>query len=218
VTTIDELFEAIARGDDAAVREVLAAQPGLANAEAEGISPLRAAAYAGRRDLVPLLLEAGAVPDAFDAAALGDVDALRAHLDHEPGLATALAGDGFSALHLAAWFGQVGAAEVLLARGADIESVADNGTGLRPLHSAAAGGHTVIVHLLLDRGADIEAAQSGGVRPIHSAAHRGDEAMVRLLLERGADPAVATDDGRSPADLTADAAVLALLPPSGDQT
>lgn len=212
MTTIEELFDAIARGDADTVATSIGASPGLVHEQLDGISPLRAAAYGGHPELVGPLRSLGAVPDLFDAAAIGDVDALRALLDDDPGAVSAVAGDGFSALHLAAWFGQVGAAEVLLAKGADIERVAENGTELRPLHSAAAGGHTVIVHLLLDRGADIEAAQGGGVRAIHSAAHRDDVAMVRLLVDRGADPSAATDDGRTPADLATDDAVLALLP------
>lgn len=212
MTTIDELFGAISRGEGDSVEALLGADPGLTGISHDGISVLRAAVYAGHGELVDTLVAHGAAADAFDAAALGDVERLRDLLDDDAGAATAVAGDGFSALHLAAWFGQVGAAELLLARGADVEAVADNGTGLRPLHSAAAGGHTVIVHLLLDRGADIEAAQAGGVRPIHSAAHRDDVAMVRVLIERGADPAVATDDGRTPAALASDPAVLALLP------
>ncbi len=212
MTTIDAVFEAIARGDAASATDLLRASPELANAPLDGISPLRAAAYAGHVDLIDPLRALGADPDAFDAATIGDVARLRDLLDQDPAAVSSLAGDGFSALHLAAWFGQVGAAELLLAKGADVESVASNGTALRPLHSAAAGGHPVIVHLLLDRGADIEAAQRGGVRPIHSAANRDDVAMVRLLLERGADPSVATDDGLTPAELADDPAVLALLP------
>ncbi len=212
MTTIDALFAAIAQGDAESVAALLGRSPELANAHADGISPLRAAAYAGHRELVEPLRAIGATPDAFDAAAIGDIECLRELLERDPDAVGALAGDGFSALHLAAWFGQVGAAELLLAKGADVESVAANGTDLRPLHSAAAGGHEVIVHLLLDRGADIEAAQSGGVRPIHSAAHRDDAAMVRLLLDRGADPSAATDDGRTAAELTNDPAVRSLLP------
>jgi ankyrin repeat protein len=212
VTTAEALFQAIANGEVAAVTALLDASPDLANAQVEGISPLRAAAYGGHLEVVGPLRSRGAELDVFDAAAIGDVDCLRQLLDEDPDGAVALAGDGFSALHLAAWFGQVGAAEVLLAKGADVECVADNGTDLRPLHSAAAGGHAVIVHLLLDRGADIEAAQGGGVRAIHSAAHRDDADMVRLLVERGADPSAVTDDGRTPADLATDPEVLALLP------
>jgi ankyrin repeat protein len=212
VTTIEELFDAIAEGDADAVTALIGASPALADEQLDGISPLRAAAYGGHPELIGPLRALGAQPDLFDAAAIGDVECLRAILDADPSAASTVAGDGFSALHLAAWFGQVGATEVLLARGADIERIAENGTELRPLHSAAAGGHEVIVHLLLDRGADIEAAQRGGVHPIHSAAHRDDVAMVRLLVERGADPSATTDDGRTPADLATDVAVLALLP------
>lgn len=212
MTTIEDLFTAIADGDATGVHALLQADPSLAAGEHGGVSTLRAAAYAGHSDLAPLLAAMGAEPDAFDAATLGDVEGLRAMLDDDPTLATAHAGDGFTALHLAAWFGQVPVAELLLARGSDPEALATNGTELRPLHSAAAGGHEVIAHLLLDRGADIEARQHGGVRPLHSAAHRNDLAMTRLLLDRGADPSATTDDGRTPHDLASDPAVLALLP------
>lgn len=173
---------------------------------------VRAASYRGHPDLAQLLVDLGAGLDVFDAAALGHLDRLRALLDEDASAVAAFADDGFSALHLAAWFGHPRAAELLLGRGADPEAIATNGTRLRPLHSAAAGGHAVIAHLLLDRGADIEAAQQAGIRPLHSAAHRDDLAMVGLLLERGADPAATTDDGRTARDLASDAAVLALLP------
>ncbi|WP_426572690.1 ankyrin repeat domain-containing protein [Aquihabitans sp. McL0605] len=212
MTTTDQLFSAITDGDAIVIERILRAEPSLADASRDGITPLRAAAYAGHADLAQRLELLGARPDAFDAAALGDVDRLRELIDIDPDLPKAVAGDGFTALHLAAWFGHPKAAELLLAKNADPERMAANGTNLRPLHSAAAGGHAVIAHLLLDRGADIEAVQAGGIRPLHSAAHRNDAPMVRLLLDRGADPRAATDDGRTPRDLATDPDVLALLP------
>jgi ankyrin repeat protein len=208
----DELFDAIRRGDRDEVRGRLEADPSLVDAEVDGVSAIRAAAYAGHADLADELISLGAEPDVFDAAAIGDVERVRALVDDEPGLAKDSAGDGFTALHLAAWFGHPKVAELLLGRGADPQAVAGNGTELQPLHSAAAGGHPVIAHLLLDRGADIDARQQGGVTPLHSAAHRGDTEMVALLLGRGADPSAATDDGKLAADLTDDPEVLALLP------
>lgn len=211
---MEDLFSAIAAGDATRVQGRLHDDPSLASAERAGVSTLRAAVYAGQPDMVQRLLDLGAHEDAFDAAAMGHVEQLRTLLDDDPERAQQVSGDGFSALHLAAWFGHDKVAELLLARGADPEHLATNGTGLRPLHSAAAGGHCVIAHLLLDRGADIEAAQQGGVRAIHSAAHRNDLVMVQLLLGRGADPSAATDDGRTARDLATEPAVLDLLPPA----
>lgn len=208
----EDLFAAIDCGDVDEIEGLLHAEPALAARERDGITTVRAAIYAGHPKAAERLLQLGAPEDAFDAAAIGDTDRLRDLLDADADLAQATAGDGFTALHLAAWFGHAKVAELLLARGADPEGLATNGTGLRPLHSAAAGGHAVIAHLLLDRGADIEAPQEGGVRAIHSAAHRNDLTMVQLLLDRGADPSAATDDGRTPRDLASDPAVLALLP------
>ena len=107
MTTIEDLFTAIADGDATGVHALLHADPSLAAGEHGGVSTLRAAAYAGHSDLAPLLAAMGAEPDAFDAATLGDVEGLRAMLEEDPTLATAHAGDGFTALHLTAWFGQV---------------------------------------------------------------------------------------------------------------
>ena len=208
----DQLFSAIRDGDDAAVHAAVGSRPDLLAAEHDGISVVRAACYAGHPVLAQWLRDAGAPASSFDLAALGEVEELRSLLDDAPDLVNAFAGDGFTALHLAAWFGHTKTAEALLAKGADPEAEATNGTGLRPLHSAAAGGHTVIAHLLLDRGADVDATQEGGVTALHSAAHRNDAEMVALLLGRGAHPAAATSDGRTARDLATDPDLLALLP------
>lgn len=154
----------------------------------------------------------GTRDELFSAIAGGDVDRMRALLDDDPTLATAVDHYGFSALHQAAWTGEPKAAELLLARGADPRCGSDDGTALQPINSAAAGGHPAVVHLLLDRGAEVDEAQPGGFTPLHVAAARNDAAMVALLLGRGADPTLATDDGRTAADLTTDDAVRALLP------
>src|SRR6185312_3119198 len=105
----------------------------------------------------------------------------------DPAAVRAEAADGFTALHLAAFFGQLEVAAVLLEHGAAV--------------AAAAGGHAAIVALLLERGADPDAHQQGGFVPLHSAAARGDEVTARLLLDHGATPDVRADDGRRPLDL-----------------
>jgi len=202
---IDDVFTAIADADNPRLEALLDQDPGLAGARnATGVSAVLAAHYAGRTDMIDILLAAEPTLDVFDAAAVGDVTRLRALLDTSPELATAVSSDGFTALHLASFFGHPKAAEVLLGRGADPEAVADNGTALRPLNSAAAAGQHTIAHLLLDHGADVEVRQSGGFTPLHSAVHNGDRTMTELLLERGADPGATADDGRCTADLAAE--------------
>ena len=67
--------------------------------------------------------------DVFDAATLGDIDRLRDLLDLDPDLVKAHGTDGFTALHLASSFGRDKAAELLLARGADAQGIAANGSG-----------------------------------------------------------------------------------------
>jgi ankyrin repeat protein len=142
------------------------AEPGLVGACRDGVPAARVAAYVGHPELGTLLVALGAHLDVFDAAALGDVDRLRELLDADGSLATAVAADGFTALHLSAWFGHPRVAELLLARGAD------------PEHSAAHRNDEAMVALLLDRGADPSAATDDGRTPRDLAT---DPAVLALL-------------------------------------
>ena len=201
------VFELIDAGDADALRDELDLGPDLAGRRnAEGLSPVLYALYNGKTDLVEPLLDANPPLDAFDSAAVGRTRGLEELLDAEPELARAWSQDGFTALHLASFFGQEEAAKILLERGAEVNLVARHETiHVTPLHSAAAGSHAAIVKLLLEHGADPNAAQDGGFTPLHSAAQNDDRESVEALLEAGADPTLANDEGRSPADLAGDA-------------
>ena len=107
-----ELFQAIHDNDRARVEQLIAANPALATARSEsGVSALMQARYEGRREIVDVLRPAVGELDVFEAATLGDVPRLRALLASDPGLAKAFSADGFTALHLAAFFAQPEAAE-----------------------------------------------------------------------------------------------------------
>ncbi len=208
-----EMVDAADSGDAAAVERLLAANPELANVRGpDGVSVVLHARYRGHARLAEQLADAVAELDLFEAAALGRVGRVEELVTAAPNAVSAESPDGFTALHLAAFFGQLEAAAVLLESGAAPDVPAGNASRVRPLHSAAAGGHAAIVGLLLERGADPDARQHGGYVPLHSAAGRGDEVSVRLLLEHGADRTVRTDDGRRPIDVAAgDGRVAELL-------
>ena len=200
------VFELIDAGDVDALRDALDVDPDLAGTRSgEGLSAVLYALYNGKSDLVEPLLDANPPLDIFDAAAVGRTRGLEELLDGEQELATSWSPDGFTALHLAAFFGQEEAARILLARGAEVNLVARHVTiHVTPLHSAAAGSHSEIVKLLLEHGADPNAAQDGGFTPLHSAAQNDDRESAEALLEAGADPALASDEGKTPADLAGD--------------
>lgn len=198
-------------GDEPVARETLARHPELAGERARGASLVRLAAYAHMAGLVADLLDSGIPLDVFDAAALGHVEALHDLLDAQPDQRDVVSEDGFTPLHLAAFFGQVKACELLLNRGAACDPISANDLAVHPINSAAAGSHEVVVHLLLDHGADADATMSGGYRPLHAAAHNDRPAMVRLLLERGADPNARTDQGETPADVAVSDEVRAIF-------
>jgi hypothetical protein len=82
-------------------------------------------------------------------------------------------------LHSAAGGGHEEVAELLLAKGADVN--AKNNDGFTPLHSAAAQGHKDVAELLLAKGADANAKDKDGYIPLYWAAQMQHDELVTLL-------------------------------------
>jgi ankyrin repeat protein len=170
------------------------------------LSEILQALYDGDEARVAVLLAEDPELDVFEAAALGRTELVGAHLDADPSLASAWAEDGFTPLHLAAFFRHPDTARLLVERGAPVDAVARHETiVVTPLQSAVAARQEEVAALLLERGADPNARQEGSFTPLHGAAASADPALVELLLRHGADPALAADDGRTAADFARDA-------------
>lgn len=206
---IADLLGAIRRGDAKSVGDLLAAEPALASARDErGNSPLLIATYAGKHDLVRLLLERGARASFFEACALGLVADVHRYLRESPAMVGQWSHDGWPPLHLASYFGHPETVEALLDAGADVWAVSRNAEGNLAINAAAAGPRADrrpdIARLLIARGSPVDGRGSpAGHTPLHEAAFNGDLALARLLLERGADRSLQTPEGETPLDIAA---------------
>lgn len=197
-----DVIEAVQNADADTLNELLAANPGLAAARLDsGVSALMLALYQRDATLIDPIVRARDGFDVFESAALGDMDRLDYHMEHDREAATHVSPDGFSPLHLAAFFDRPDVVRFLLERGGDPDQVTRNPMNLQPLHSAVAGGSLESVRLLVDHGADPDAVQEGGWTPLMGAAGGGHEAIVELLIDAGADPNTENDQGLTAIDL-----------------
>jgi ankyrin repeat protein len=98
---------------------------------------------------------------------------------------------GLTALHRAVFGESFEVAQLLIARGADVN--ANRSRGATPLLYAVSLGHRRIVELLLQHGADVKASAGVGPTVVSVAAERGDLDIVTLLEAHGA----ALDDDRA---------------------
>ncbi|HSJ15113.1 MAG TPA: ankyrin repeat domain-containing protein [Longimicrobiales bacterium] len=203
---LDSLTAAIVAGDVAEVRSLLAQHAPLARgADARGVPVLLVACYHRQEEILGLLLEARRMLDdpldVHEAAAVGEAHELLIALRIVQGGPDHWSADGFTPLHLAAFFGRIDNARLLIERGADANAVARNPSQVQPLHSAAAARQLEIAGMLVRAGADVNAVQQSGWRPLHAAAAHGDEALVRLLLAAGAEAELGNDQGLTPGEL-----------------
>jgi uncharacterized protein len=197
-----ELFDAVRENDKAKVAQLIAANPALAHARNEaGVSALMQARYEFRLEIVDVLKNAVGKLDVFEAATLGDVPRLHALLANDPGLAKTFSNDGFTALHLAAFFGQSAAVEALLQYAPDVNAVSRNAMKVAVINAAAASRNAEVVRLVLQAGANPNTQQPMGYTALHSAAINNSLDMVRALLDAGADPVIRTDAGQTAAEM-----------------
>src|SRR5664279_776990 len=197
-----ELFDAIRADDKDKVAQLIAANPSLARARNEaGISALMQARYGFRPEIVELLRNAVGDLDVFEAATLGDVPRLHALLANDPGLARSYSSDGFTALQLAAFFGQPASVDALLQYAPDVNAVSRNPMKVAVINAAAASRNLEVVKLVLQAGANPDAQQHAGYAALHEAAANNNVELAKVLLNAGADPGVRTDAGVSAADM-----------------
>lgn len=170
VTDLDGLLGACARGDLEAARAFLAKDPRLLERLTSEKGALAHAAEDGRIEAVKILLAIG-----FDPAWEG------------PWAGTAL--------HHAAWRGNVPLVELLLEEGAPVNA-RDREFGSSPLAWAAHGSanfrsadaeYGAIIERLIAAGARLESAYNKAGEPPHALA---SPAIARLLAERGFVPAI----------------------------
>lgn len=199
--TTPTFIEAVKAGDLETIEHMLDGDPALASARTPGgVSAVLVAVYYGKSAVADLLIARGASLDVFEAAATGRVERVRAWLDEQPALANAYAADGFQPLGLASFFGHTPVAELLVERGAEVNSPSRNDQRVQPLHSAAAAQHLEIARLLVEHGADVNAVQAGAFTPLHAAAQNGQVGMIRLLLAHGADLPALSKAGQTALD------------------
>lgn len=181
---------------------VLDAHPEAARGRGDaGESPVLLALY-HRQDALAQRIATMRSLDALEAAALGAVEQLRGLVNDDASCVRARSWDGWTPLHLTAFFGRADAASVLLDAGADTEAVSDNPSANTPLCAALAGASDPeLVRLLVTRGANVRARAGHGVTPLHLAASRGADALASLLLAHGAERAAAMDDGTTPSGI-----------------
>ena len=201
-STPDDLFAAIEAGDAARVDTLLEADAAFASSrDASGVSALMRALYRFDKPLIETVKRRVDALDVFEAAAFGDVDRLTELLSDEPSLVTSYSGDGFTALHFAAFFGRFEAAALLIERGAEVDAFGRGWMTGTAMHSAVSRLQSDVVRILLEAGANPNVRQSAGWTPLHAAAMNGDLIGVELLLASGADPTATNDEGRSVIDL-----------------
>src|SRR5215210_2073346 len=190
-------IDAIKAGEFARVKAMVSADPTLIDARSRtGDSAILTAVYHHQKEIVNLLVARGASLSIFEACAAGEIERVERTLDAST--INAYSADGWTPLHLAAFFGHPKIAELLLAQQADVAARSRNNNGNTPLHAALAGDHKLVAGLLIGHGADVNAADAHGWRPLHLAAANNNLDAINALIAQGADVSAPNGEGSTP--------------------
>lgn len=159
------LFVSVSRGDIAMVRGLLDSGADINAVDSDGDGVLRYVLGPEDPDILRLLLEHGADPNAASTTAAGN--------------------PGFCILHAVAEAGWPEGINVLAQHGALLDSRGRG--GVTPLMLAAGSGNSAAVDALCGLGAAVDAVDNDGDSVLYYAAHKGHYTTVQMLLAQGAE-------------------------------
>jgi ankyrin repeat protein len=193
-------IDAIKAGEFERVKAMVSAEPTLIDARSRsGDRAILTAVYHRQKEIVNLLVARGATLSIFEACAAGELERVERTL--APSTINTYSPDGWTPLHLAAFFGHPKITELLLAQNADVTARSRNPNGNTPLHAALAGNHKFVAGLLIGHGADVNAADAHGWRPLHLAAANNNLDAIKALIAQGADVTAGNGEGLTPLSL-----------------
>ncbi|MEM7444231.1 MAG: ankyrin repeat domain-containing protein [Pseudomonadota bacterium] len=202
----DELFEVAARDDPERLLPLIPAIDRISEIRnRDGTTLLLHCLYCGARRNIEQLVAQFPDLSLHEAAALGQQDQIEVLADRDPLCINLLSGDGWTALHLAAFFGHEAAVRTLLAQDADPHLLSRSFEVNIPLQAACAAGALAAASLLVDATTAIDETGPGGTTALMSAAHAGMEEIVDALLEKGADPSRKNKEGKTASDYAVEA-------------
>ena len=162
--TASPVADAAARGDKAAIRDLLKQGADVNGAQGDGMSALHWAAERGDAELAELLVYGGA--NAGAVTRIGQ----------------------YTPLHLAAKSASPAVVKALIKAGANV-NVKSNPSGATPIHLAALAGSADVINLLADAKADVNAREAEWEQtPLIFAASANRAEAITALIKRGADP------------------------------
>jgi len=176
------------------------ADPALIDARSRsGESAILTAVYHRQKEIVNLLVARGAALSIFEACAAGELERVERLVN--AGTINEYSADGWTPLHLAAFFGHAKVAELLIAHHADVLARSRGPNGNTPLHAALAGNHKFVAGLLIGHGADVNAPDAQGWRPLHLAAANNNMDAIKALIAQGADVHAPNGEAKTPLSL-----------------
>ncbi|WP_456201480.1 ankyrin repeat domain-containing protein [Wolbachia endosymbiont of Protocalliphora sialia] len=93
---------------------------------------------------------------------------------------------GYTPLHYAAWRGRLEIAELLVDKGASINTADASTAGKKPIHVAAENNSKSIIEFLISKGVNVDEADKNGWAPLHYAAKFDQLEVAKFLIEKGA--------------------------------
>lgn len=199
-----EIHQAAGKGDLAAIKKLIEAEPKLVSAKDDGgASPLHFAAAGAHNEVIAFLLSKGADPNAATLYGFTPLhySIMRGHLETSK-LLVSRGVDinyknfwGYTPLHLAARSGLVDEIRLLI-RNRALLNVKDS-KNETPLHFASRQGKKEVVELLIESGAAVNARDLGGHTPLFKAAAKNHPDIVELLVQKGAEVDARNKYGRT---------------------